>query len=80
MLILSPTSTSFGIWREIPIPMYLEFFIFNITNVDDILSGKNVSIEVEEIGPYVYRESHIKVSSHCSNVCLLKFSKQIHYF
>ncbi|CAH0714638.1 unnamed protein product, partial [Brenthis ino] len=60
MLILTPESTSFGIWKDIPIPMYLEIFMFNITNVEDILAKKNVSIKVEQIGPYVYREFHKK--------------------
>ncbi|XP_050347319.1 protein croquemort-like [Nymphalis io] len=60
MMTLSPTSTSFEIWRDVPIPMYLECFMFNVTNVHDILAGKNVSLEVEELGPYVYRESHTK--------------------
>ncbi|CAH2266442.1 jg24407 [Pararge aegeria aegeria] len=60
MMILSPTSTSFGIWREVPIPMYLECFMFNITNVEDIVAGKNVPVQVEQLGPYVYREFHIK--------------------
>ncbi|XP_045768243.1 protein croquemort-like [Maniola jurtina] len=60
MMTLSPTSTSFGIWREVPIPMYLECFMFNITNVDDIKAGKDVMLEVEQFGPYVYREFHLK--------------------
>ncbi|XP_052739290.1 protein croquemort [Bicyclus anynana] len=60
MMTLSPTSTSFDIWREVPIPMYLECFMFNITNVDDILAGKNVPIHVEQMGPYVFREYHLK--------------------
>ncbi|RVE50581.1 hypothetical protein evm_004808 [Chilo suppressalis] len=62
MMVLSPTSMSFGLWREIPIPMYLECFMFNISNVDDILAGKNVSINVVQMGPYVFRESHTKVN------------------
>lgn len=61
MMILKNGSTSFNIWREIPIPIYLECFLFNITNVDDILAGKNVSIHVQEFGPYVFRELSKKV-------------------
>ncbi|XP_072939023.1 protein croquemort-like [Epargyreus clarus] len=60
MMVLSEDSTSFAIWREIPIPMYLECFMFNIVNVDDILAGKNVTIRLEEVGPYVFREYHTK--------------------
>ncbi|CAK1600590.1 unnamed protein product [Parnassius mnemosyne] len=62
MMTLSPTSTSYGIWRQIPIPMYLECYMYNITNVDEILAGKNVTLKVEQLGPYVYRESHSKVN------------------
>lgn len=67
MLILTPDSTSFGIWKDIPIPMYLEIFMFNITNVEDIIANKNVSIKVEQLGPYVYRENHRKV---CFDLCM----------
>lgn len=62
MMTLSPTSTSFGIWRETPIPMYLECFMFNISNVDDILAGKNVTLKVVQMGPYVFKETHIKAN------------------
>ncbi|XP_068632720.1 protein croquemort-like [Battus philenor] len=62
MMILSKDSTSFSIWREIPIPMYLECYMFNITNVDEILAGKNVTLKVEQLGPYVYMEQHSKVN------------------
>lgn len=61
MMILKNGSTSFDIWREIPIPIYMECFLFNITNVDDILAGKNVTLEVQEFGPYVFRELSKKV-------------------
>nr|QOE77894.1 cameo1 [Antheraea pernyi] len=62
MMTLSPTSMSFDIWRETPIPMYLECYLFNITNVDDILARNNVTLRVEQMGPYVFRESHSKVN------------------
>lgn len=62
MMTLTPTSASFDIWRETPIPMYLECFLFNITNADEIIAGKNVSIRVEQLGPYVYKESHSKAN------------------
>ncbi|XP_073949908.1 protein croquemort-like [Choristoneura fumiferana] len=60
MMTLSPTSMSFEIWRETPIPMYLECFMWNITNVDEILAGQRVPIKVAQMGPYVYREFHSK--------------------
>ncbi|XP_072939019.1 protein croquemort-like isoform X2 [Epargyreus clarus] len=53
---------SFGIWQEIPIPMYFECFLYNITNVDDILAGKKVKLRVQQMGPYVFREKQEKVN------------------
>nr|XP_026489504.1 protein croquemort-like isoform X1 [Vanessa tameamea] len=62
MMILKSGSTSFNIWREIPIPIYLECFLFNITNVDEILAGKNVTLKVQEMGPYIFKEINTKVN------------------
>lgn len=61
MMILKEGSTSFGIWREIPIPIYMECFLFNITNVDELIAGKNVTMQVQELGPFVFREINKKV-------------------
>ncbi|PZC71095.1 protein croquemort [Helicoverpa armigera] len=62
MMTLSPDSMSFSIWRETPIPMYLEIFFFNISNVDEIVAGTATKVRVEEMGPYVFEESHVKVN------------------
>ncbi|XP_022119283.2 protein croquemort [Pieris rapae] len=62
MMVLAEGSTSFYIWRDIPIPMYLECFLFNITNTEDILAGKNVSLHVQQLGPYTFKEIRKKVN------------------
>ncbi|XP_013187178.1 protein croquemort [Amyelois transitella] len=62
MMTLTNESMTFDIWRETPIPMYLECHLFNITNVDEILAGNNVKLRVAEMGPYVFREFHSKVN------------------
>lgn len=81
MLIVSPTSMSFDIWRETPIPMYLECFMFNITNVDDILARRNVSLEVKQLGPYVFRETHSKVNlSWNPNNTITFYNQRYWYF
>ncbi|XP_038214929.1 protein croquemort-like isoform X1 [Zerene cesonia] len=76
MMILANGSTSFYIWRDIPIPMYLECFLFNITNVDDILSGKNVTISVQQMGPYVFREIRKKVNITWNDNSTVTFKNQ----
>ncbi|CAG9579049.1 unnamed protein product [Danaus chrysippus] len=76
MMVLRNGSTSFEIWRDIPIPIYLECFLFNITNVADILMGKNVPIHVEEHGPYVFRERSTKVNITWNDNSTVTFRNQ----
>ncbi|XP_014642671.1 PREDICTED: scavenger receptor class B member 1 isoform X1 [Ceratotherium simum simum] len=45
---------SFNMWKEIPVPFYLSVYFFNVLNPDEILQGKKP--QVQERGPYVYRE------------------------
>lgn len=60
---LKEDSITYNIWRETPkdIPIYTSIYMFNITNVDDMMSGDgNVRPRVEELGPYVFRETITK--------------------
>jgi hypothetical protein len=43
-------------WENPPLAVYLKVYIFNITNGDEFLSGKDKKLKVVEIGPYVYQE------------------------
>lgn len=52
---MSPHSLLFTIWKKPPLDIYLNVYIFNITNPEEFLSGKE-KLKVEEIGPYVYQE------------------------
>ncbi|XP_007489698.2 scavenger receptor class B member 1 isoform X3 [Monodelphis domestica] len=51
---INPSSLSFEMWKEIPIPFYLSVHLFNVLNPDEVLKGEKP--RVEERGPYVYRE------------------------
>lgn len=46
---------AFEMWKEPAAEVYLKVFIFNITNRDDYLSGKDEKLKFQEVGPYVYR-------------------------
>lgn len=64
-MVLTNTSMSYELWKEIPIPMYLEFHFFNITNTHELLTNKSAKIKVAEMGPYTFREHSEKVSLLC---------------
>ncbi|KAL2751404.1 scavenger receptor class B member 1-like isoform X1 [Vespula maculifrons] len=46
----------FEFWRKPDVDIFLKVYLFNITNHDDYLSGKDSKLNFQEIGPYVYRE------------------------
>lgn len=46
-------------WKETPVPMYLQFYLFNWTNPEDISNG-TIKPNFREHGPYTYYEHHIR--------------------
>lgn len=50
---IDPSSLSFSVWKEIPVPFYLSIYFFDVMNPKEILQGEKP--EVRERGPYVYR-------------------------
>ncbi|XP_035039973.1 lysosome membrane protein 2 isoform X2 [Hippoglossus stenolepis] len=57
-LILVEGSRVFESWKTPPPPVYMEFFFFNVTNVEEFLTGAKP--EVHQVGPYTYREYRYK--------------------
>lgn len=43
-------------WIDSPIQPLLKIHIFNYTNIDEVLSGRDKKIKVQDVGPYVYKE------------------------
>ncbi|KZC09768.1 PREDICTED: protein croquemort-like [Dufourea novaeangliae] len=60
-LALTPTSSNYELWKETPIPMYLKFYMFNLTNPEAFTSPDGTKPHFEEMGPYVFREIDYKV-------------------
>lgn len=59
---LTNTSKSYELWRETPIPMYLDLYTYNFSNVEEVLKDpNNVKPHFIEFGPYVFKEHNIKV-------------------
>ncbi|XP_028273661.1 lysosome membrane protein 2-like isoform X2 [Parambassis ranga] len=57
-IVLVEGSRVFDSWKSPPPPVYMEFFFFNVTNVKEFLEGTKP--EVEQVGPYTYREYRYK--------------------
>ena len=49
---------------EPPVPVYMNFMFFNVTNPDDMKNGSKPI--VNEIGPYVYKE--VRKKQHVTEV------------
>ncbi|PSN44141.1 hypothetical protein C0J52_15658 [Blattella germanica] len=58
---LSPTSKSFAMWRDTPIPITIDFYFFNWTNSEELLED-NFKPNLTELGPYRFKEVHEKVN------------------
>lgn len=43
-------------WEDSPIQPLIKIYIFNYTNMDDYVSGRDKKIKVKEVGPYTYKE------------------------
>jgi hypothetical protein len=48
---LSPTSTTYALWKDTPVPITLDFFFFNWTNPEELLQ-ENFRPDLVEVGPY----------------------------
>ena len=53
-VVLKNGSESYDAWKDPPVTVYMKFWLFNVTNADDVLNN-DAKPQVEEIGPYVYR-------------------------
>lgn len=56
-------SSGYQMWKETPIPMYMEFNFFNCTNAKEVVDSKwTIKPAFEECGPYTFSEHHIRVN------------------
>ncbi|KAJ8285210.1 hypothetical protein GJAV_G00023570 [Gymnothorax javanicus] len=51
---LTEGSRVFDSWKDPPVPVYMQYFFFNVTNPEVFLAGGKAA--VTQIGPYTYRE------------------------
>eukprot|EP00475_Leptophrys_vorax_P007134 TRINITY_DN1451_c0_g1_i1.p1 TRINITY_DN1451_c0_g1~~TRINITY_DN1451_c0_g1_i1.p1 ORF type:complete len:496 (-),score=129.57 TRINITY_DN1451_c0_g1_i1:146-1633(-) len=58
----STTASSFKSWQtnvDSDAPQYKSFYLFNVTNAEDFLAGKDKKPILQELGPYVYKVSTV---------------------
>lgn len=60
-LVIKPGSTNYDNWIRTPIPMFLEIYLFNWTNADQ-LGNRSVKPHFVEVGPYTFSELHERVN------------------
>uniref|UniRef100_A0A2K5EF87 Scavenger receptor class B member 2 n=1 Tax=Aotus nancymaae TaxID=37293 RepID=A0A2K5EF87_AOTNA len=59
-IVLRNGTEAFDSWEKPPLPVYTQFYFFNVTNPEEILRGETP--QVEEVGPYTYRELRNKAN------------------
>ncbi|XP_044750062.1 protein croquemort-like isoform X2 [Coccinella septempunctata] len=54
----------FKFWKETPIPMFLEIYLFNWTNAADFKAGEpwTKKPKFQQLGPYTFKEHHSRVN------------------
>ncbi|KAH8251459.1 hypothetical protein KR038_000161, partial [Drosophila bunnanda] len=67
-LIMSEGGEIFNLWADPPVDLYIKIYLFNITNAEAFLAGRE-QLKVEQVGPYVYKEimSHKNVTFNKNN-------------
>lgn len=60
-LVVSNNTPMFEWWSKPPVRALYKIKIFNYTNVEDFESGKANKLKVEEVGPYIYRETVTRI-------------------
>ncbi|XP_006885364.1 PREDICTED: lysosome membrane protein 2 isoform X1 [Elephantulus edwardii] len=59
-IVLKNGSEAFDSWEKPPLPVYTQFYFFNVTNPAEILNGEIP--QVIEVGPYTYRQLRNKAN------------------
>ncbi|XP_009995981.1 PREDICTED: scavenger receptor class B member 1 [Chaetura pelagica] len=57
---IDPSSISFSMWKDIPVPFYMSVYFFEVLNPKEVLRGAKPALN--QRGPYVYREYRYKTN------------------
>lgn len=77
-VVLTPGSVGTSQFKSSSAPLYSAYYMFNITNAEDVEKGKMPKLV--EIGPFVYKENRTKYNlTWEDNQNVLKYSMMINY-
>lgn len=57
-MIIKEGNELYEIWRDVPIPIHMQFYMFDLVNPQEVLDGGKPC--VAQRGPYTYRYAVIK--------------------
>ncbi|KAL8592979.1 hypothetical protein ACOMHN_017909 [Nucella lapillus] len=57
-VVIANNSELWDVWSELPIPVYMQFYMFNLSNPNEVKEGHRPL--VVQSGPYTYREKRLK--------------------
>ncbi|XP_023158609.1 scavenger receptor class B member 1 isoform X2 [Ceratitis capitata] len=65
---MSEDGEIFNLWAKPPVDLYIKIYLFNITNAEAFLAGRE-KMNVEQVGPYVYKEimTHENITFNANN-------------
>ena len=52
-VILKEGNVLYDTWKDLPIPIYMQFYMFDVMNPDEVLAGGKPYLR--QVGPYTYR-------------------------
>ncbi|CAH8823642.1 unnamed protein product [Trichobilharzia szidati] len=73
-----PGSVVYPEWLQPSIPVYIQFYLFNLTNPVEFQAGEKP--RVEQLGPYTYRERRVKFNVSMVNEFISYREMKQYYF
>ncbi len=67
---MQPGTVMYKTWTDSPVPMYLRFYLFNVTNTDDVVRHQ-AKPDLVEMGPYTF--TYVAISSILQSSTHLRF-------
>ena len=53
-MVLSPTSQSYPMWKDLPVPLIAKFYLFNVSNANEVAQD-GAKPRLVEMGPYIFQ-------------------------